>query len=111
MGTGTEPQHDILAVLPDGVVVADQAGVVTFLNDAVVPPLGGRDSAGKPPADVVPLQDRAGNSWFTCADPYDGLCTRTGLAEQAWYLSDGTELLVTGRIAPDRPRQAGLRGE
>jgi signal transduction histidine kinase len=105
MGTGTEPQHDILAVLPDGVVVADEAGVVTFLNDAAARLLGADDSVGKHLADVVTLQDRAGNSWFTCADPYDGLCTRTGLAEQAWYLSDGTELLVTGRIVRDGPRR------
>jgi len=62
MGTGTEPQHDILAVLPDGVVVADEAGVVTFLNDAAARLLGADDSVGKHLADVVTLQDRAGNS-------------------------------------------------
>jgi signal transduction histidine kinase len=54
---------------------------------------------------VVLLQDRAGNSWFACMEPYAGLGTRSALSEQAWYLADGTELLVTARILRDGPRE------
>ena len=39
-----------------------------------------------------------------CTRPYDGLASRTRINEQAWYLSDGTELLVTARILRDGPR-------
>ena len=40
-----------------------------------------------------------------CTEPYAGLATRTALTEQAWYLADGTELLVTARIVRDGPQQ------
>jgi signal transduction histidine kinase len=104
-GTGGAAQHeDVFDALPDGVVVADQDGVVTLANAAARRLLRLDDPVGKRLSDVVLLQDRAGNSWYACTRPYDGLPTRTHLAEQAWYLSDGTELLVTARIERDHPR-------
>jgi signal transduction histidine kinase len=93
--------------LPDGVVIADAQGTVTLVNEAAARLLRHDDDApgtGKHLSDVVTLQDRAGNDWFDCTDPYDGLATRTHLTEAAWYLSDGTELLVTARILRDGPR-------
>src|ERR687889_166100 len=96
----------VLDSLPDGVVVADDSGSVTVMNMAASRLLRVDDGVGKHLSDVVTLQDRAGNSWFTCADPYDGLPTRSRLSEQAWYLSDGTELLLTGRIVRDGPSRA-----
>ena len=98
--------QSLLDDLPDGVVVADADGTVTAMNSTAGRLLGLADGVGKHLADVVPLQDRAGNSWFTCAEPYDGLSTRSRLTEQAWYLSDGTELLVTARILRDAPRSS-----
>ncbi len=96
---------DLLDALPDGVVVADQDGVVTVLNAAGATLLGiGPDAVGKPLADVMALADRAGNSWFACAEPYDGLPTRTQLSEQSLFLADGTEVLLTARILRDGPR-------
>jgi len=71
---------------------------VVVMNRAASQLLGSVDGLGKHLADVVALQDQAGNEWYSCADPYDGLSTRTSLSEQAWFLSDGTELLVTVRI-------------
>jgi signal transduction histidine kinase len=88
----------VLDLLPDGVVVADASGTVTAVNQAAASLLRRSDGVGLHLADVVLLQDRTGNSWFGCLNPYDGLPTRTRLSEQAWYLSDGTELLVTARI-------------
>ena len=93
----------LLDALPDGVVVADASGTVTAMNLAAAQLLRHPDGVGRHLSDVVLLQDRAGNSWFACTDPYDGLATRSRLTEQAWYLSDGTELLVTARILRPSP--------
>jgi signal transduction histidine kinase len=73
------------------------------VNDAACRLLRLGDAVGKHLSDVVLLQDRAGNSWFGCLEPYAGLSTRSQLTEQAWYLSDGTELLVTARMVRDAP--------
>jgi signal transduction histidine kinase len=100
---GTTGEQELLDTLPDGVVVADQTGTVSVVNAAAARLLRLGDSVGKHLSDVVLLQDRAGNSWFACADPYAGLATRSHISEQAWYLSDGTELLITARILRDSP--------
>ena len=94
----------MLDTLPDGVVVADRHGTVRLMNAAASRLLGSADGVGRHLADVVPLQDRTGNTWFACTSPYAGLATRSHLSEQAWYLSDGTELLVTARIERESPR-------
>ncbi|HET9829876.1 MAG TPA: HAMP domain-containing sensor histidine kinase [Nocardioidaceae bacterium] len=102
--TGTAPQEqDVLDTLPDGVVVADRHGTVRLMNAAAVRLLRIADGVGRHLSDVVQLQDRAANTWFVCTAPYTGLATRSHLTEQAWYLSDGTELLVTARILRDAP--------
>ena len=94
----------LLDALPDGVVVADEAGVVTRMNRAATTMLQVPDGVGKHLADVVALQDRASNDWFSCVAVYDGLAMRSGLPEQSWFLADGTELLVTVRILRAKPR-------
>jgi signal transduction histidine kinase len=108
MGVGTQPGYpvDVLDALPDGAVVADAAGTVTMINSAARRLLRTGDGVGRHLSEVILLQDRAGNSWFGCTDPYGGLSTRSGLSEQAWYLGDGTELLVTARIRRDGPGRA-----
>jgi signal transduction histidine kinase len=109
MGLGSDPGggvSDTLDALADGVVVADATGCVKVMNAAAAQLLGAGDGTGSHLSEVVALQDRAGNSWYSCMRPYDGLSTRTRLSEQAWYLSDGTELLITARIlreAPSKP--------
>lgn len=97
-------EQTLLDALPDGVVVADASGEVVVINEAAAGLLGTADGVGKHLADVVALQDNAGNDWYTCAAPYDGLPTRTSLTEQSWFLSDGTELLVTVRIHRASPQ-------
>jgi signal transduction histidine kinase len=110
VGTEAEPGEDVgarvdgtLDALADGVVVADASGCVTVMNSAASELLGTGDGIGKHLSDVVALQDRAGNTWYSCMQPYEGLSTRTRLNEQAWYLSDGTELLITAGILRDSP--------
>src|SRR3954451_3805303 len=102
-GLVTMREQSVLDTLPDGVVVADHSGTVTAVNSAAARLLGNQDGVGSHLSDVVLLQDRGGNSWFACTQPYVGLATRSHLTEQAWYLSDGTELLVTARIAREAP--------
>ncbi len=99
-----EVAASLVDVLPDGVVVADESGLVTLMNPVAAALLHVGDGVGKHLTDVVSLQDRAGNDWYGCLRPYDGLATRTHLTEQAWYLADGTELLVTARIVRDDSR-------
>ena len=98
-------EQQLLDLLPDGVVVADGTGTVTTLNAAACQLLGTCEGVGKHIADVVSLQDNGGNEWFTSTSPYAGLNTRTGLTEQSWFLSDGTELLLTARIVRPSPHQ------
>jgi len=92
-----------LDLLADGAVIADADGVVTTMNAAARRLLGGESGVGRHLSEVVLLQDRTGNSWFACADPYGGLATRRRLSEQAWYLSDGTELLITAGLVRESP--------
>ncbi|HET6699888.1 MAG TPA: ATP-binding protein [Nocardioidaceae bacterium] len=100
---GSTPADALLDVLPDGVVVADHTGAVTAVNAAAAKMLRVPDGVGKHLADVVALQDRAGNDWYSCAAPYDGTALRDALPEQSWYLADGTELLLTTRLLRERP--------
>jgi signal transduction histidine kinase len=95
---------ELLDALPDGVVVADASGTVIEMNEAARRLLGTGDHVGRHLSDVMALADRAGNCWFSCTRPYDGLGIRNRLTEQAWYRDDGTELLLTARILRDRPR-------
>lgn len=99
MSSITEPSAQVtLDAIPDGVVLADQAGLVTAVNAAARAMLRVEDGLGKHLADVVALQDQAGNDWFSTVDPYDGPPLRSGIPEQSWFLADGTELLLTVRI-------------
>jgi signal transduction histidine kinase len=91
-----------LDAIPDGVVLADEAGAVTAMNRAACRMLRVVDGVGKHLADVVALQDQSANDWFSSVGVYDGPRLRSGIPEQSWFLADGTELLVTVRI---------LRGE
>jgi PAS domain S-box-containing protein len=98
--------------LPDGVVVADEAGRIIVFNRVAVR-LTGLDPAeviGKFVFDVLPLRDAEGRDWWVYADPYHGLPTRTRHPERSLYLADGTEILVSvGYVREDR-RKGGARG-
>src|SRR3954469_9309453 len=82
--------------LPDGVVIADQSGIVRLVNDRAATLLGTtRDVAeGRPLADVLTISNQDGASWVSCTEPYGGLVTRTGVPEQSWITPSGQEVLV-----------------
>ena len=118
--------------LPDGLVVADEAGRVVVFNRAAVRLTGiaAADAIGKYVYDVLPFRDDDGRDWWMCIDPYKGLATRTRHPERSLVLGDGparrhdggpyprgcTELLVSvgyvrdGRSGPVRRLVITLRG-
>jgi signal transduction histidine kinase len=83
--------------LPDGVVVADEAGRIVVFNRvaARLTRLDPAEVIGKFVFDVLPLRDADGRDWWVYADPYHGLPTRTRHPERSLYLADGTEVLVS----------------
>ncbi|HXW46263.1 MAG TPA: PAS domain-containing sensor histidine kinase [Streptosporangiaceae bacterium] len=123
-GAGGRSDADVLTSLvladelPDGLVIADDGGMVTVFNRAATRLTGltATQAVGRDVRDVLPLTDRDGCCWWTATRPFDGLSTRTRHPERTLYLPDGTELLVTvgyvrdprGRAAQDdRPRTPG----
>jgi signal transduction histidine kinase len=87
----------VVAGAPDGLVVADGAGQVVAFNRAASKLTGiASDAAlGRGLADVLPLEDVRGRSWWSCIDPYAGLLTRTGHPEVELTLPGRGGLLVT----------------
>jgi signal transduction histidine kinase len=90
--------------LPDGLVVADDAGRVIIFNQAAarLTSVAAEEAVGKFVSDVLPFRDDDGRDWWVCVDPYHGLATRTRHPERSLYLSDGTELLVSAGYVRDR---------
>ncbi|WP_181768296.1 sensor histidine kinase [Streptomyces albidus (ex Kaewkla and Franco 2022)] len=97
------PEHEALDVhpddLPEGLVVADDAGRVICFNAAAAR-LTGRhasDALGRPLHAALPLEDLEGRRWWQLTDPYGGLATRTGQPERNLLLPGGQEVLVAAR--------------
>jgi PAS domain S-box-containing protein len=117
-GALTDPQALTADELPDGLVVADDAGRVVVFNRAAarLTGLAAEQAIGKYVFDALQFRDEDGRDWWVCSDPYHGLATRTRHPERSLYLSDGTELLVSvgyvrdGRSGPVRRLVITLRG-
>ncbi|MGH3358419.1 MAG: ATP-binding protein [Nocardioidaceae bacterium] len=92
--------------LPDGVLVADEAGVVSAANTALERLLAipRNRLVGLHLRDAFGLDDKQGNSWYDCMRPYGGLTSRTRIVEGRWYTQDGDELLVTAALERVGPR-------
>ena len=104
--------------LPDGLVIADEAGRLVVFNRAAVRLTGiaPEQAIGKYVYDVLPFRDDDGRDWWMYVDPYHGLATRTRHPERSLFLADGpsggylgassrgdTELLVSvGYVRDDR---------
>jgi signal transduction histidine kinase len=90
--------------LPDGLVVADDTGQVILVNNRAqrLLDLPADELIGKDLPHVLPLCDRRGRDWWTVADPYGGLATRTGHPEQTLYIGAG-ELLVCASYVREEP--------
>jgi PAS domain S-box-containing protein len=112
--TGGLPDKHAYDELPDGVLVADDAGFVSVLNPAGERMLGcSADAAiGRDFREVLPLEDPTGRDWWACTRPYDGLPTRTRQPErQLTYVPCGGEprdLLVTARYVRNGARLSRL---
>jgi signal transduction histidine kinase len=116
--------------LPDGLVVADDAGRVVVFNRAAVRLTGieAEQAIGKYVYDVLPFRDDDARDWWMFADPYNGLATRSRHPERSLFLGEGTaehggssprdrtEVLVSvgyvrdGRSGPVRRLVISLRG-
>jgi len=116
--------------LPDGLVVADDAGRVVVFNRAAVRLTGieAEQAIGKYVYDVLPFRDDDSRDWWMFADPYNGLATRSRHPERSLFLGEGTaehwgsnprdrtEVLVSvgyvrdGRSGPVRRLVISLRG-
>jgi PAS domain S-box-containing protein len=103
--------------LPDGLVVADDAGRVIVFNRAAarLTSIAAEEAIGKFVSGVLPFRDGDDRDWWVFVDPYHGLSTRTRHPERSLYLTDGTELLVSvgyvrdGRSGPVRRLVISLR--
>ncbi len=110
-GTAADPAHSrahrILAdELPDGLVIADDAGRVVVFNRAAarLTSTAAEEAIGKFVSDVLPFRDADDRDWWVFVDPYHGLPTRTRHPERSLYLTDGTELLVSVGYVRDGER-------
>jgi signal transduction histidine kinase len=90
--------------LPDGLVVADDAGRVVVYNRSAVRLTGiaAEEAIGKYVYDVLPFRDDDGRDWWMFADPYNGLATRTRHPERSLFLGEGTAGDSAGSPPRDR---------
>ena len=117
-GAVADAQAQMADELPDGLVVADNAGRLVVFNRAAVrlTSIAADEAIGKYVFDVLPFRDEDSRDWWVCVDPYHGLATRARHPERSLYLTDGTELLVSvgyvrdGRSGPVRRLVITLRG-
>jgi signal transduction histidine kinase len=104
--------------LPDGLVVADDAGRVVVFNRAAgrLTGIAAEEATGKYVYDVLPFRDQDSRDWWMCVDPYNGLATRSRHPERSLFLGGGLELLVSvgyvrdTRSGPVRRLVITLRG-
>ena len=96
---------DICDAHPDGLMVADDQGLIVYVN--------ARASliVGAPPAELlgqdirkaIPLQENDGRSWWDLTDPWQGLAIRSGHREKLLVIPGRTEILVTAKyVRPGR---------
>jgi len=107
---GTTPDKGAYDDLPDGVLVADDAGTVVLLNPAGARLIGVTPDAavGQDYRTVLPLTDDADRDWWACSSPYRGLTSRSRQPERRLTLapagrSPGRQLLVTARYVRAEP--------
>ncbi|MEU2157476.1 ATP-binding protein [Streptomyces sp. NPDC019396] len=91
--------------LPDGLVVADEAGLVVCFNAAAVriTATSRAQAMGLPLEHVLPLEDLKGRRWWPLTDPYGGLATRVGQPERNLLLPGVREVLVSARYIRETP--------
>ncbi|PBC65168.1 PAS domain-containing sensor histidine kinase [Streptomyces sp. Tue6028] len=91
--------------LPDGLVVADEHGVVICFNAAAarITAVPAADALGRGLDTVLPLEDLEGRRWWQLTDPYGGLAIRNAQPERNLLLPGAREVLVSARYVRTRP--------
>ncbi|GHG20248.1 ATP-binding protein [Streptomyces filamentosus] len=91
--------------LPDGLVVADERGLVVCFNAAAsrLTAVPVAEALGRPLDRALPLEDLKGHRWWALTDPYGGLATRRGQPERNLLLPGGREVLVSARYVREHP--------
>ncbi|WP_030560337.1 sensor histidine kinase [Streptomyces aureocirculatus] len=91
--------------LPDGLVVADEAGRVICFNAAAtrITAVRAADALGVSIERALPLEDLEGRRWWQLTDPYHGLAIRVAQPERNLLLPGGREVLVSARYVRTRP--------
>jgi signal transduction histidine kinase len=90
---------------PDGMLVADDQGLIVYVNARASDMVGASVSElmGQDIRKAVPLQEYDGRSWWDRTDPWSGLAIRTGHREKLLIVPGMHEVLVTAKyLRPGR---------
>jgi signal transduction histidine kinase len=96
---------EVLDLHPDGLVVADQQGLIVYVNARAVSIVGvpATELLGQDIRKSIPLQESDGRSWWDVADPWNGLAIRSGHREKLLIVPGLREILVTAKyVRPGR---------
>lgn len=95
----------MLENFPDGIVIADAEGRVTFVNERTreMARAVGDEMLGMHLDDAIPFDDLNGHSWYDVVRPYDGFELRTRISEHSWWSPRGSEYLITASLERERP--------
>jgi len=90
---------DICDLHPDGMLVADDQGLIVYVNAraALIVGISASELMGQDIRKVIPLQENDGRSWWDGADPYNGLAIRSGHREKLLIIPGLHEVLVTAK--------------
>ncbi|MEU0964460.1 ATP-binding protein [Streptomyces sp. NPDC005917] len=99
-GPGIDPDE-----LPDGLVIADEHGIVVCFNAAAarITATAPADALGQRLEKALPLEDLEGRRWWQLTDPYGGLAIRVGQPERNLLLPGGREVLVSATYVRAEP--------
>jgi len=90
---------------PDGLLVADDQGLIVYSNDraAVMVGIAASELLGQDIRKAIPFQEYDGRSWWERTDPWKGLAIRSGHREKLLIVPGLHEVLVTAKyVRPGR---------
>jgi signal transduction histidine kinase len=96
---------DICDQHPDGLLVADDQGLIVYVNARAAQIVGtpASELLGQDVRKAIPLQVNDGRSWWDGADPWNGLAIRSGHREKLLIIPGLREVLVTAKyLRPGR---------
>src|SRR5450756_1015487 len=96
---------DICDHHPDGLLVADDQGLIVYVNARAARIVGvsASELLGQDIRKAIPLQEYDGRSWWECTDPWNGLAIRSGHREKLLIIPGMREVLVTAQyLRPGR---------